>query len=151
MKQCIVLSLMFGYFSIVSCQNEKVLEDTASIIAKDTNYIHYKETIKKIQLKLASGDIDINSLTNIKAGTFFDPCDYEERPYINIRGYKEYFRLHCELQAYVENIKSSYGNIFKDEPLMESIRVKYNKINSNEITKFKEDILKEINNNNNKN
>ena len=146
MKKCLILSLIIGYFSFVSCQNEKVQEDTANIIAKDTNYIHYEETIRKIQLKLASGDVDINSLASIKAGTFFNPCDYDEKPYKNIRGYKEYFGLHCELQTYVENIKALYGNIFKDEQLMESIGVKYNKINGNDINKFKEEVFKEINN-----
>lgn len=127
---------MIGYFSFVSCQNEKVLEETANIIAKDTNYIHYMETVRKIQLKLASGDIDINSLTKIKAGLYFDPCDYDETSYINIKGYKEYFILHCELQTYVENIKGLYGNIFKDEQLMESIRSKYNKDNAKDLNKF---------------
>ena len=146
MKQCIRLSFMLGYFSIVSCQNGKVLEDTANIIAKDTNYIHYQETIRKIQLKLASGDIDINSLANIKAGSYFNPCDYDEKPYLNIKGYKEYFRLHCELETYVENIKVLYGNIFKDEQLMESVRAKYNENNNKDINKFRDEIFKEINN-----
>lgn len=143
MKRILIFKiLLLNVAFLASCQKYYNQELDYNRIANDSDYIHYRQTIDKIQLQLSNKSIDINSIVKgLRNKVNFNPCEYDENDFLNVKGHNVYFALQCDLFKTMDAIEASYGKIMNNEEVMIKIYRIYKENNSGQIENFKKSIL----------